>query len=396
MVKVLKQNTTFKFALLYFIHYITASLIMSQRMTFLIRTSYTIQERSIIFAAIPLVSIGLQFFVGYLSDKYRTIKKIYIFAIVLSAITAFLFYSIQIQLFVFHFAITLLSNSAIAIINDLSDVWVLESKGSVKNNYSFIRAFGSAGWALGSFLVAQIILMFGYRGLARVSLLTSILVLAVVMFVRDDKKDVAVGEFIHSIKITDIKEIFQNQSYLLAISIMFFLNFAASMAGYIIIDKIIALGGNEWHVGMRIVIAASAEIPLLLVGGRIHKKLGSIKMLLIGAIIYSLQFLGYFLATSNNVIFFVSALQGLSLPLFVVAIKYILLELSPDHLKTTGQMSGPAIINGIQGVLHPLVAAYLVGAFNINAPLLFAFVLAVIAILLNIPLVKKYNQIVVN
>lgn len=396
MVKVLKQNTTFKFALLYFIHYITASLIMSQRMTFLIRTSYTIQERSIIFAAIPLVSIGLQFFVGYLSDKYRTIKKIYIFAIVLSAITAFLFYSIQIQLFVFHFAITLLSNSAIAIINDLSDVWVLESKGSVKNNYSFIRAFGSAGWALGSFLVAQIILMFGYRGLARVSLLTSILVLAVVMFVRDDKKDVAVGEFIHSIKITDIKEIFQNQSYLLAISIMFFLNFAASMAGYIIIDKIIGLGGNEWHVGMRIVIAASAEIPLLLVGGRIHKKLGSIKMLLIGAIIYSLQFLGYFLATSNNVIFFVSALQGLSLPLFVVAIKYILLELSPDHLKTTGQMSGPAIINGIQGVLHPLVAAYLVGAFNINAPLLFAFVLAVIAILLNIPLVKKYNQIVVN
>lgn len=389
-----QKDFTVNFAILYFIHYLTASLIMGQRMTFLIRTSYTIQQRSLMFAAIPLVSIGLQFFVGYLSDKYKTIKKLYIGIVVISAITAFIFYSVQVQMFVFHFAITILSNSVILSINDLNDVWVLQSKGPSKDNYSFIRAFGSAGWSLGSFLVAQIIIMFGYQGLANTALLTSILVLAVVATIRDDKADDIIEDTVEAIKITDVKEIFKNKAYLLAIAVMFSLNFAAATTGYILIDKIIALGGNEWHIGMRLMIAAAVEIPLLLVGGRIHKKLGSLKMIAIASVVYSLQFLGYYLATSNNIIFFVTILQSISLPFFIVAIKYLLLELSPSHLKTTGQMAGPAIVNGLQGVLHPLTSAFLAGLFSVNAPLLLAFIFGVIAILLNIPLYKEYNDFV--
>lgn len=389
-----RQNFTCNFAILYFIHYLTASLIMSQRMKFLIRTSYTIQERSLMFAAIPLVSIGLQFIIGYLSDKYKTIKKLYVSIVILSAVTAYLSYSIQVQLFVFHFSMTILSTSAVLSINDLSDVWVLESKGPSKDNYSFIRAFGSAGWSLGSFLVAQIVMMFGYQGLANTALLTSIIVLGVVTTIRDDKSETIIDETIDIIKFSDVKEIFKNKAYLLAIAVMFVLNFAAVITDYIIIDKMILLGGNEWHIGMRLMIAAAVEIPILLVGGKIHKKLDSLKMILIASIFYSLQFLGYYLATSNNLIFLVTILQSISLPFFIVAIKYLLLELSPAHLKSTGQMVGPAVVNGLQGVLHPLVAAFVAGAFSINAPILLAFGFGVIAILLNILLLKAYNSFI--
>lgn len=386
-----KHNFTNNFAVLYFLHYLTASLILSQRMTFLIRTDYTIQQRSIIFAAVPLVSIALQFVIGYLSDKYHTIKKLYIASLTLSAITAYLFYSVQVQLFVFHFAITLLSNSLISSTEELSDIWVLESKGPSKDNYGFIRAFGSAGWALGSFLVAQIVFSFGYQGLAVTSLLFNVLVLAIVLTIRDDKTDIDKTISKESITFADVKEVFKNNAYLLAILIMFFIKFADAMCGYILIDKMLLLGGSEWHIGVRYSIAAGVEIPILLIGDKIHQRLGSIKMIVIASITYILKFFGYYLADNNNLIFIITTLQAIALPFFIIAIKYMLYELSPDHLKSTGQMVGPYIINGIQGVMHPLVTALLVGMFTVNSPLLLATILGVAALLLTIPLAKQYK-----
>lgn len=389
--KNIKQNFTYNFAILYFFHYLTSSLIMSQRMTFLIRTSYSLQQRSLIYAAIPLVSIGLPFFMGYLSDKYQTTKKLIIVSIVLSSITAYLFYSIQIQFFVFHFAMTILSESLIRSMEDLSDVWVLESKGPSKNNFGFIRSFGSAGWALGSFLLAQIVLYAGYQGLALTSLLFNVLILAIVLTIRDDKSEVSTDETKISISLSDVKEIFKNNTYLIVILIMFFIRFADAITGYILIDKMLALGGNEWHIGMRYVIAAGVEIPVFMLGDTIHKHIGSMKMITIATITYTLMFFGYYLANSNNIIFIVTILQSISFPFFMVATKYLILELSPTHLKATGQIVGPSIVNGVQGVLHPLISAFLVGLFTINSPLLLAAIFGLIALILTIPLGRKYK-----
>lgn len=389
-----KINYTSNFAILYFLHYLMASLIMSQRMTFLIRTNYTIQERSLIFAAVPIVSIALQFLIGYLSDKYHTIKKIYIVTLTLSAVTAYLFYSVSIQLFIFHFTITLLSNSLIFSTEELSDVWVLESKGASKDNYSFIRAFGSAGWAIGSFLVAQVVFAFGYQGLAFTSLFVNVLVLAVVLTIQDDKSEYDKTVKKPTITLNDVKEVFKNHTYLIAILIIFFIRFADSMVGYILIDKMLLLGGSEWHIGIRYMIAAGVEIPVLLVGDKIHKHLGSIKMIIIACLAYILKFYGYYLADSNNIVFLVTILQAIALPFFIVATKYMLFELSPSHLKSTGQMVGPAIVNGIQGVMHPLVTALLVSMFTVNSPLMLATIFGVIALILTIPLLSKYNKFI--
>lgn len=389
--KSVKHDFTYNFAILYFLHYLTSSLIMSQRMTFLIRTSYTLQQRSLMFAAIPLLSIGLPFLMGYLSDKYQTTKKLMIVAIVLSSITAYLFYSIQVQFFVFHFAMTILSDSLIRSMEELSDVWVLESKGPSKNNFGFIRAFGSAGWALGSFLLSQIVLYAGYQGLALTSLLFNVLILAIVLTIRDDKSEVSRDEPVISISLADVKEIFKNNTYLIAILIMFFIRFADAITGYILIDKMLALGGSEWHIGMRYAIAAGVEIPVFMLGDKIHKHIGSMKMIVIAIITYTLKFFGYYLANTNNIIFLVTILQSIAFPFFMVATKYLLLELSPAHLKATGQIVGPSIVNGVQGIIHPLISAFLVGLFTVNSPLLLATIFGIIALLLTIPLSKKYK-----
>lgn len=390
-----KHNYTINFALMFFIHYLTHSLITSQRVSFLIRSGYSIEQRSIMFAAVPLISISMQLFVGYLSDKYKTIKKIYVVFIVLSAIFAYLFYNIATQLFVYHFALTLLSNSLLGSLSELSDVWVLESKGPSKNSYGFIRAFGSFGWSVGSFLVAQVILNHGYQGLAITSLLFNILLLAIVVFIKDDKAKIDLEETIETIKMSDVKILFTSKIYLIAIAIIFVINFSANMIGYIIIDKMLLLGGNEWHIGFRVMIAAGVEIPLLLIGDQIHKKVKSSNMLLVGTLFFALQFLGYYYANSNNIIFYITIMQAVGIPFFTIAIKYLLLEISPSNLKTSGQIVGPALANGLLGILYPLISALLVRNYSINAPILLAAILAGIGFILSVYLKIYYKKYII-
>lgn len=377
-----KTNYTVNFALMYLFHYISFSLISGQRQTFLIHVGYTLNQRSLIFTFIPVVTIFMQLFIGYLSDKHKTIKRIIVWVVGLGAITSYFFYSVEVQFYVFHFAIALLSQSFCIAITDLIDVWVLESQGSSRSRFGFIRAFGSAGWSVGGFLLATIVSNYGYPGLGMFTLLINVILLLVMITIADGKAQIDMEETREAIKFKDIATLFHDKHYVLAISIVFFVNMAKNMMAYMIIDKMIFLGGDVVIIGYREMIAAGIEIPLMLIGDRIHKKLGSMTMLTIGIGAYILQLFGYYMATSNNMIIVITLFQIVSVPFYQIALRYLLLEMSPAHLKTTGQMTGPAIVNGITGVAYPMFCALLVAIFSVNAPFFLAALFAVIGMII--------------
>lgn len=387
-----KKDYTINFALMYLLHYISMALINSQRQTFLITLGYSLNQRSIIFAAIPAVTILMQLIVGILSDRFKTVKKIIVWLVALSAVFAYLFYSVDLQLYVFYFAIAVISQSLVTAVTDLSDVWVLESEGPSSRKYGFIRAFGSAGWSIGSFLLASIVNAFGYSGLGISILMISVILLLIMFTISDDKSNLSMNEAKEAIKLKDIIELFTSKNYLLAISLVFFINMGVNMAGYITIDKIIELGGDITIIGYRGVIAAGVEVPLMLMGDSIHKRLGSFKMIIIGVTIHCLQFIGYYFATTNAMLLFITAFQFISVPFYQVAIKYLMLKMAPENLKTTGQMTGPAIVNGITGIIYPLICAFIVAKFSINAPFLLAAIFGVIGILITLTLYKTTTK----
>lgn len=245
---------------------------------------------------------------------------------------------------------------------------------------------------MGSFLLAQIILAYGYQGLALVSLVVNIFLFAITLIIHDEKNTIENSTVQESVKISDIKLLFKDNNYLLLMSVIFLINLAANMAAYIILEKILLLNGTEWHIGLRMMMAATLEIPTLLIGDRIHSHLKSTNMLIIGALVYTVQFSGYYFASSTTQIFFATTLQGISMPFLTIAIKYLLSELSPPNLKASGMIIGPAIVNGVLGILFPLLSAYLVRQYTINTPLLFAVILTILSIGLSIKLNYKYNK----
>lgn len=390
--KISKKDYTINFAFMYLIHYISMAFVNAQRQTFLIELGYTLNQRSLIFSTIPAVTIALQLLVGVLSDKYKTIKKIIVYLAAGMSVFSFLFYRLDYQLYIFHFATAVISQSLLTSVTDLSDVWVLESDGPSSNKYGFIRAFGSAGWSIGSFLVAGVIARFGFPGLSVAILFLNVILLTVMFTISDDKSNRSMTEAKDAINLKDIIELFSDKKYLMAIAIVFFVNMAINMSGYIIVDKIIFLGGGVLTIAYRGVIAAGVEVPMMVMGDRVHKKLGSFFMILIGVLVHTVQFIGYFFAQTNTAILVITALQFISVPFFNIAIKYLLLDMSPERLKTTGQMSGPAIMNGVTGIIYPLIVAVLANTFNVSTPLLLAAVFGFIGISFTLMLYSKVRK----
>lgn len=388
-----KMNFTMNFSALYLINYMVFAFVGSQRKTFLIELGYTVDQIALIFAFIPVIQIILQLFIGYLSDKYNTVKKLMIVMTVLSAIVAYAFYSVQTQFFVFHFATGLLSQSISTSITELSDVWVLNSGSKTQNSYGFIRALGSLGWAVGSYLLAGIISAFGYDGLAMACLLLNVILLAIMASIYENNTAVDLDDAKEAAKLNDVIELFKDPYYLLAIMIVFFVNMANNMSSYILIDKVLLLGGSIYIIAIRNMVAAGVEIPLLILGNRILKKIGTMRMLIIGVFFYNIQFFGFYFSNTNNLLIMFTAFQFISLPFFNIAIKYLLLDMSPDHLKTTGQLTGPAIVNGFTSFIFPIISAFLMNRFSLNSPLLFAAVLSSLGLITAITLNRKYSSV---
>lgn len=387
-----QENYTRNFVFLYLIQYTTFAMISSQRQSFLNDMGYSLTERSLIFAMIPIMTIVMQLLVGFLSDKYDTVKKIIIPLVIGSALTSYLFYSVTVQLYVFHFAIALLSQSFVVSATDLMDVWVLESDGASKNSYGFIRAFGSLGWSLGSFFIARIVFMAGYEGLGLTILLLSILIMILSITIVDNKKQRATHEVKQSVKINDIVTLFKDKHYLLAIMVVFAANLAVGLAGFTVVEKMLTLGANTFDLSNRNMIAAGVEVPLMLIGDQVYRKMGSVKMLLIAISVHTLQFVGYMIAPSNTHIILITLGQVISVPFFNIAIKYLLMHMSPADLKATGQMSGPAIVNGVHGFIHPLIAALLINNYTVNAPFIISIMLGLIGIYLVLMIRKNESR----
>lgn len=370
------RSTRYLFIGVYIVHYFNMAILTSQRLTFLIEVGYSQYQRALIVSLLPATTIVFQLVLGYLSDKFQTVKKFIIGLIVGASLFGFLFYSHTSLLFAYHLLLTLLSSSCISSISELNDVWVFSQEEGGKISYSFMRSFGSLGWSIGCIALSLMVSRYGFESLAYVSLGIACIHLMLVIFLADTTHQASRP----SVKITDVFKLFKSKSYVTAMQIMFILNLIANVGGFILVDKILQSGGTQMHIGLRGMIAAGVEVPLFLVGDKVCKKIGMNTMILVATIVYAGQFGLYALANTPEPIIAVTALQFIGVPFYWTGIKTMIMKHSPDGLKASGQMIGPALMNGISAVLAPFVASYLASHYTMDTPLIVSLFLGLIAV----------------
>lgn len=352
--------------LLYFIVFSGLALTFTQIIPFLTYIGYSPIERGIILSGTAIVSIIGQFTTGYLCDKYNTTKRFYNILSVLYVVFVALMYTYSQQVFFIHLILVSLTGGLFRIVSGLLETWTIETNDYMKTHFGSIRAFGAIGWAIGAPFTSYIINNFGYRYIGLAFALIILVSHAVSYWLPDAQK----VEKNTNLRLKDIRSLLENKNYIIILVMLVLVNIVFTADMYLVIDKIISIGGTNDQIALKWSFQAVTELPLFFLGYFFLKKFGAKKLLIFAISMFMIRFSLYTLATTANQIILISGMQSITFPLLAVSQKVIVSDESPANLQSTGQMFGLSMYVGFPALITPIISGFLVEKFNYNTALI--------------------------
>ncbi len=365
---------------LYLTAFVSLALAFTQLIPFLIYVGYDPLQRGVILSTIAFVAFFGQLWSGYLCDRYRSVKRFFGLFWIVFTISSVAMYYITSQVFFFHFIAVSFVGGLFRVTNGLLETWTIETSKKVRDNFGMIRAFGAIGWAIGAPLTSFLVTSYGYQYLGLFMAVGALITFAIAQSLPDAQK----AKTDVSLRFSDIRQLLMHKPYILLMIIFILVSVVMTADMYTVIDKILHVGGTNDDVGLKWSFQAIMELPFFFLGGWMLLKLGSKKILVSSIIFYIIRFFLYSLVQTPFLLIAVSGMQMLTFPLYMIAQKVLIDDETPVHLKSTGQMMGMALFNGVPTFVTPLIAGVLVNSFGYDRTLLIFTVSLIIPLILSV------------
>ncbi|MFT8352455.1 MFS transporter [Clostridium saccharoperbutylacetonicum] len=363
-----------KFCIIYFFIYGISAMGYTQYIPYLSSLGYNPMERGILISSYAITTIIFQVVFGILSDKYKTVKKLCVIAVIGFAIFTYLFFNLHTKIFILHMILIAMS-AGIANLNfGYFDNWLFTFGEEARNKFSFIRAFGSIGWGVTSIFIAALVDRFTYKGLGLIIILLTIVLLGIMYIVAEGSKTKAKKS--ERITFVDIKELLSNKKYILVIIILFLIYCAGNSNTTTIVDKMLALGATNKEIGYKWTLQGLIEIPVYLYGNFFLKRFGACKLLCMAAFATMVQFILYGISNSVWILIILAGFQIITGPMMMLASRMLLFNLSSEKLKSTGLLLALSIYSGLSALLMPSIGGTITNYFSVNVTI---FIVAIIA-----------------
>lgn len=190
----------------------------------------------------PFATIISQPFWGYVSDKYKTVKKILIISIIGMLMMSMLFFSMEhlVTILIFGALFYFFSSP----VGAFGDSLAQRRADELHISFGSIRMWGSIGFGLSSLFIGKLLTKvgIGYIVWPYIILGSFLLVIAFTL------KDVVVEE--DPIQLIDVKKLFTNRPFIFFLGFMMFVSTAHRANDSYIGIYIQALGGAESLVGL--------------------------------------------------------------------------------------------------------------------------------------------------
>lgn len=363
-----------KFCAIYFMAYGIIALGYTQYVPYLSSIGYNPMERGILISSYAITTIAFQLIFGILSDKYKTVKKLCIIAVVAFSIFTYLFFSLETKMFILHMILISMSAGLANLNFGYFDNWLFTFGEKAREQFSFIRAFGSIGWAVASIFIAKLLGVFGYKGLGLIIVLLTIIMLGLMFLVAEGSR--STEKKTEKITAMDIRELLSNKKYILLIVILFLIYCANNSNATTIIDKMMEMGATNTEIGYRWTIAGLVEIPVYIYGSFFLRKFGPYKLLCISAFTIMLQFILFGMSNNLYSMILLSGFQIITGPMMMLASRILIFEFSSEKLKSTGLLLALSIYSGLSAFIMPSIGGAITNYFNVNTTI---FIVAIIA-----------------
>lgn len=372
----MKMTSEKKFSFIMFFGFATYTMMTTQIVPFLTQLGYSPTQRGAVLSMVSVTAIFGQMILGYMSDKFKTVKRLFIYLSFMIAVSGILSYVIKVDHFSYYFFILGVGAGIARTALNFIEAWVMEVDG-MQPQFGKIRAYGSLGWASFSLISGYIITSLGYPAMA----LTSGLFTFVVVFFASMAPDASKSST-EKVNLKEVGTLFKNRNFILLILIYLvaYISYNADMVT--LTDYMISLGANESLIGTKWFIQAVFEIPTMMIGYHLIKRIGSPKVMAIGSLVLMFRLGASSFLANNTLIIIISSLQMFCYPFILLSQKDMVYNEIPAHLRSTGQLVSISLSIGLGGALTPLLSGVLVEQFGIQMTLYIFAVIMIIPIVL--------------
>lgn len=304
----------------------------------------------------PLASIFAQPFWGYMSDKYKTVKRVIQICIVGLLVMGVLFFQMNSLLAillmgaVFYFFVTP--------IGALGDSLAQRRADDLRVSFGTIRMWGSIGFATSSLIIGEVLTRVGIQYMIIPYLFFGVIALLVTFRLTDVKVES------DPIQLKDVTTIFKNKPFVIFLIIIMFLTVTHRANDSFIGLYIAQLGGSEGLVGFAWFVGVLTEGLVFATAGFWFKKYHPLFFIIIAGALYSIRWFIYAAVDSPMQIIGLQVLHGLTFGVFYLAAFNYVSRLIPKLLQSTGHLIFFATFFGISGIIGSLSGGALIESYG--------------------------------
>ncbi|MBP2079758.1 MFS transporter [Oceanobacillus polygoni] len=323
-----------------------------------------------VLAVESLASLLAQPIWGYLSDKYKTVRKILFICVIGLLIGSSIFFQMD------TLSTILITGAAFYFfatpIGALSDSLAQRRADELNISFGSIRMWGSVGFAISALIVGRILDQFGVQYMMWPYLFFGLIIL----FVLIPMKDVKVES--EPVKLIDVRKIIANKPFLLFLSVIVFITITHRMNDYYMALYITELGGSESLVGLAWFVGVISEALIFALAGLWFRKYRTLIFIIAAAILYTIRWFLYAAVDDPMHVIALQFMHGLTFGVFYTAAFEYVTRLIPKFLQSTGHLIFFSVYFGLSGIIGSLAGGPIMEVFSGSTMYLFMGTLAAI------------------
>ncbi|WP_284640939.1 MFS transporter [Paenibacillus silviterrae] len=322
----------------------------------------------------PLIGIGSNLFWGFLSDKYRTVKKILILVLIGQWILAFfVFQSDAYTLLLVLMSVFFFFQSPVT---SLTDSLTLLSIRNTGKSFASFRVWGSIGFAFAALVFGQLMKGMGTDLIVYLCLFT----IGLSFLLSLGLKDAGEGSR-NKPDFSNLLPIISSRPFLAFMLIVLTVSVAHRMNDNFLALFLQRLGADPSLVGLSWMSSALAEIPIFFLLSRFGHRFKELPLLILCSLVYTVRFLLMSRVTDPSLVIFIQLLHSLSFGIFLFTVIRYIQRLVPDQFRASGQALFAVTWSGLAGLLSGLVGGWVFNTWGPHTVYSVSSVLAFIAMI---------------
>src|SRR5690625_917230 len=276
----MKQQSLFSLKMLLFLFHATNTIVLSFLPLLLQNKGLTGKEIGLVLAIGPLATIISQPFWGFLSDKYKTVKKMLIISVIGMLLFSIVFFNMNglSTLLIFGALFYFFSSP----VGALSDSLAQRQADRLNVSFGSIRTWGSIGFAFSSLIVGEILNIFGVQLITWPYLSFGLILLIVVFIIQDVKTDSS------PVQLSDVRLLITNKPFLIFLLFMMLVTITHRANDSFIGLYIAELGGTERLVGISWFISLISEATIFSLAFIWFKRRNALNLIILASFLYVL------------------------------------------------------------------------------------------------------------